>query len=75
VVVDCADSYSGILCFFVAMTIAEGGGRRAVSNKLKDMYFPTLRTSYMIWPGVQMINFRLVPIQLQLVICPIPLIR
>lgn len=57
----------GILIFFTVMTVAEGGGRRAVSNKLKDMYFPTLKTSYLIWPAVQMVNFRLMPIQLQLV--------
>lgn len=58
---------TGILCFFVVMTVAEGGGRRAVSNKLKDMYFPTLKTSYFIWPAVQIVNFRWMPIQLQLV--------
>ena len=54
------------------MTIAEGGGRRAVSSKLREMYFPTLKTSYLIWPLVQMVNFRLMPIQLQLVSPPPP---
>ena len=49
------------------MTIAEGGGRRAVSHKLRDMYLPTLKANFMVWPLVQMINFRLMPLQFQLV--------
>lgn len=57
----------GIACFFTVMTVAEGGGRRAVSQKLRDMYIPTLKANFMIWPAVQMINFRLMPVQFQLV--------
>lgn len=49
------------------MTVAEGGGRRAVSSKLRDMYMSTLKANYMVWPAVQIINFRLMPIQFQLV--------
>jgi hypothetical protein len=49
------------------MTIAEGGGRRAVSHKLRDMYLPTLKANFMVWPLVQIINFRLMPLQFQLV--------
>ena len=49
------------------MTIAEGGGKRAVSHKLRDMYLPTLKANFMVWPLVQIINFRLMPIQFQLV--------
>jgi hypothetical protein len=49
------------------MTIAEGGGRRAVSNKLRDMYIPTLKANYVVWPAVQIVNFRLMPVQFQLV--------
>ncbi|CAI4211938.1 unnamed protein product [Parascedosporium putredinis] len=55
-----------VLTFFVAMTIAEGGGKRAVSAKLRDMYFRTLMTSYLVWPAVQIVNFRFMPLQLQL---------
>ena len=57
----------GIACFFTAMTVAEGGGRRAVYQKMRDMYVPTLRANYMVWPAVQVINFRLMPVQFQLV--------
>ena len=49
------------------MTVAEGGGRRAVSHKLRDMYLPTLKANFMVWPLVQIINFRLMPLQFQLV--------
>ncbi|KAK0620056.1 hypothetical protein B0T14DRAFT_429731 [Immersiella caudata] len=56
----------GIACFFTAMTVAEGGGRRAVYQKMRDMYVPTLKANYMVWPAVQVINFRLMPVQFQL---------
>ncbi|KAL3420682.1 Mpv17/PMP22 family protein [Phlyctema vagabunda] len=56
----------GIATFFTAMTIAEGGGKRAVTHKLRDMYIPTLKANYMVWPLVQIVNFRLMPVQFQL---------
>ncbi|PNY29001.1 Protein sym1 [Tolypocladium capitatum] len=56
----------GVGLFFVTMTVAEGGGRRAVSNKLRDMYVPTLKANYLVWPAVQMVNFRLMPVMFQL---------
>ncbi|KAK1969672.1 Mpv17/PMP22 family protein [Colletotrichum eremochloae] len=56
----------GLLCFFSVMTVAEGGGRRAVLNKLRDMYIPTLKANFIVWPAVQVINFRLMPVQFQL---------
>lgn len=52
--------------FFAVMTVAEGGGKRAVTQKLKDMYPSTLKANYLVWPAVQMINFRLMPLQFQL---------
>ena len=57
----------GVGLFFTVMTVAEGGGRRAISNKLRDMYVPTLKANYVVWPAVQMVNFRLMPVQYQLV--------
>lgn len=56
----------GLGVFFTVMTVAEGGGRRAVSNKLRDMYVPTLKANYLVWPAVQIVNFRLMPVQFQL---------
>ncbi|KAK4154957.1 phosphoglycerate kinase [Chaetomidium leptoderma] len=63
----------GVACFFTAMTVAEGGGRRAVYQKMKDMYVPTLKANYVLWPAVQVINFRLMPVQFQLVDFNVPL--
>lgn len=57
----------GIAFFFTVMTIAEGGGKRAVSHKLRDMYLPTLKANFMVWPAVQLLNFRVLPIQFQVV--------
>ena len=57
----------GLGVFFTAMTVAEGGGRRAVETKLRDMYVPTLKANFVLWPAVQVINFRLMPVQFQLV--------
>ena len=57
----------GIAAFFTAMTLAEGGRRRAVEQKLRDMYVPTLKANFLLWPAVQLINFRLMPVQFQLV--------
>lgn len=57
----------GLVCFYTAMTVAEGGGKRAVYNKFRDMYIPTLKANYAVWPAVQIINFRLMPVQFQLV--------
>jgi len=56
----------GIVIFFTVMTIAEGGGKRAVQHKLRDMYLPTLKANFMVWPTVQILNFRVIPIQFQL---------
>jgi hypothetical protein len=56
----------GLGCFFTFMTVAEGGGRRAVTKKFQDVYMPALRANYMLWPAVQMLNFRVVPVQFQI---------
>ncbi|KAK3487480.1 uncharacterized protein B0T23DRAFT_406790 [Neurospora hispaniola] len=56
----------GLACFFTAMTLAEGGGKRGVYEKMRDLYVPTLKANYVLWPAVQVINFRLMPVSLQL---------
>lgn len=61
----------GLVCFFTFMTVAEGGGRRAVVRKFRDVYVPTLKANFMLWPAVQVLNFRVVPIQFQIVSSPI----
>jgi hypothetical protein len=56
----------GLGCFFTFMTVAEGGGRRAVIKKFQDVYVPALRANYILWPAVQMLNFSVLPIQFQI---------
>lgn len=51
------------------MTIAEGGGKRALTQKFRDVYLPTLKANFVLWPAVQILNFRVIPIQFQIVSC------
>lgn len=62
-----ANSVSGLACFFTFMTVAEGGGKRAVVRKFQDVYVPALKANYIVWPAVQILNFRVMPIQFQIV--------
>lgn len=56
----------GLSVFFTFMTVAEGGGKRAVMRKFQDVYIPALKANYMLWPAVQMLNFRVMPLQFQI---------
>jgi hypothetical protein len=56
----------GLTCFFTFMTLTEGGGLPQIKKKFLDVYVPTLRANYILWPAVQMVNFRLMPIQFQI---------
>ena len=58
---------TGLATFFSFMTIAEGGGKRAVWRKFQEVYVPALKANYIVWPAVQVLNFRVVPIQFQIV--------
>jgi hypothetical protein len=49
------------------MTVAEGGGKDAVGRKFRDVYVPALKANYVLWPAVQMLNFRVIPLQFQIV--------
>jgi hypothetical protein len=57
----------GLGCFFTFMTVAEGGGREALQKKFADIYVPALKANYVVWPAVQMLNFRVMPLQFQIV--------
>jgi hypothetical protein len=61
----------GLACFFTFMTAAEGGGKRAIMRKFQDVYVPALKANYMVWPAVQILNFRVMPIQFQIVSDPL----
>jgi hypothetical protein len=38
-----------------------------VQRKFQDVYIPALKANFLIWPTVQIINFRIMPIQFQIV--------
>ncbi|KAH4039892.1 hypothetical protein HBI67_083770 [Parastagonospora nodorum] len=57
---------AGLACFFTFMTVAEGGGKRAVQRKFQDIYVPALKANWLVWPAVQIVNFRVMPIQYQI---------
>lgn len=57
----------GLACFFTFMTVTEGGGKRAVVRKFQDVYVPALKANFLVWPLVQVLNFRVIPIQFQIV--------
>jgi hypothetical protein len=63
----CVNCSTGLACFFTFMTIAEGGGKRAITKKFQDVYVPALKANYLVWPAVQMLNFRVIPLQFQIV--------
>jgi protein Mpv17 len=56
----------GLLGFFTYMTYAEGGDKEMLEKKLKHAFIPTLKANYILWPAVQLVNFRLMPLQFQL---------
>ena len=56
----------GLSAFFTFMTLAEGGGKKHVIKKFQDIYIPTLRANYILWPAVQIVNFRVMPLQFQI---------
>lgn len=60
-------SSEGLAAFFSFMTVAEGGGKRAVMSKFQEVYVPALKANYIVWPAVQIFNFRVLPIQFQIV--------
>lgn len=58
---------AGLAFFFTFMTVTEGGGRRAILKKFEEVYLPALKANFLVWPMVQFINFRMMPIRFQIV--------
>ena len=53
-----APTFIGI--FLSSMAVLEGS---SPSEKLQRNYYNALSTNYMIWPFVQLVNFKLVPLE------------
>ena len=53
-----APTFIGI--FLSSMAVLEGG---SPSDKLAQAYWPALSANYMVWPFVQLVNFKVVPLE------------
>jgi protein Mpv17 len=52
----------GIAVFFSTMAVLEGGDPK---KKLHESWWTALRANWNIWPAVQVVNFRFVPLDLR----------
>ncbi|CCD24282.1 ethanol metabolism protein NDAI_0C06230 [Naumovozyma dairenensis CBS 421] len=58
----------GVPFYFGCMTALEGQPKEVAKLKIKEQWWPTLKTNWMIWPLFQSINFSLVPVQHRLLV-------
>ncbi|ORY87816.1 hypothetical protein BCR37DRAFT_375716 [Protomyces lactucae-debilis] len=54
--------------FFYAQGLLEGKEQRDISAKLAAAWLPTLIANWKLWPAVQLINFRFVPLEHRLLV-------
>ncbi|CAD6565068.1 MAG: hypothetical protein TREMPRED_000794 [Tremellales sp. Tagirdzhanova-0007] len=52
----------GLVLFVGSMGIMEGKGPTEIKAKFSDMYFPALLANWKVWPLLQTVNFKLVPL-------------
>lgn len=50
---------TNLFCFLSTMAILEGSSPR---DKLEESYFTALRSNWMVWPMIQLVNFKFVPL-------------
>ncbi|KAL9969087.1 hypothetical protein ACROYT_G021254 [Oculina patagonica] len=55
--------------YHVSMGAMEGLSYNDTMERLKELYWPTLKACWMIWPMVMVVNFKFVPIAHQLNFC------
>ncbi|KAE8209963.1 hypothetical protein CF327_g6113 [Tilletia walkeri] len=53
----------GLAMFVLSMGIMEGRSFSGIKDKFSDMYFPALIANWQLWPAVQLVNFRFVPLR------------
>ncbi|XP_037673239.1 peroxisomal membrane protein 2 isoform X3 [Choloepus didactylus] len=52
-----------LLLFFLSMDLLEGRSMAAFSTKMREGFWPALRTNWEVWTPVQFINLNYVPLQ------------
>ncbi|KAG9305446.1 hypothetical protein G9A89_021164 [Geosiphon pyriformis] len=53
----------GLAVFFSVIGLLEGNGIQGIKEKFSEAYIPALKANYAIWPLVQLINFRFLPLR------------
>ncbi|UZJ56929.1 hypothetical protein CBS101457_006249 [Exobasidium rhododendri] len=53
----------GLACFVGAMGFMEGRDMEGIQSKFKEMFIPALLANWKVWPAVQTINFRYMPLR------------
>ncbi|KAI9494699.1 hypothetical protein BDB00DRAFT_726822, partial [Zychaea mexicana] len=57
---------SSLAMFFTTMGLIESGNWQGVREKFRDAYSSALIANYSVWPVVQLINFKIMPLQYRL---------
>ncbi|KAI8136738.1 hypothetical protein BJV82DRAFT_526591 [Fennellomyces sp. T-0311] len=57
---------TSLAMFFTTMALIESGSWQGVREKFRDAYQPALIANYTVWPAVQLVNFKLMPLQYRL---------
>ncbi|KAJ6509310.1 hypothetical protein C8R47DRAFT_17869 [Mycena vitilis] len=52
----------GLVAFIGSMGVLEGRSRTQIAQKYSDLFMPTLATNWTVWPFVQFVNFRFMPL-------------
>lgn len=53
----------GLAMFVGAMGYMERGSTDGVKDKFREMYIPALLANWQVWPLVQLVNFRYMPLK------------
>ncbi|KAK7202714.1 hypothetical protein BZA70DRAFT_284777 [Myxozyma melibiosi] len=56
----------GIASFYVSMGVLQGHSFETIKGELKAKYYPTMMGNYLVWPAVQIVNFRFMPLEYRL---------
>ena len=63
---------SSFTCYiYFCLSKLEGKSNTEAVNNARNLLWPTLLTNWTVWPAVQLFNFKLVPIQYQMVVVQI----
>lgn len=54
-----------IICFFIIYNLIDGKSFNGGIRELKEKFFEVLTVSYLVWPTLQIINFKFVPFSLR----------